>query len=193
MYVAAQWLHLDQVQVASTLGLPLSKVRLSLGGVGGAFGGREDLSMHVHACMLALRTGRPVRMVYNREESFFGHVHRHPARLHYRHHATRDGRIVKVEARLLLDGGAYASTSSAVIGNATYFSCGPYRVPNAVIDGYAVRTNNPPCGAMRGFGAVQACFAHESQMDELAAAVGVSPVEIRLRNAMSDRDPEGFH
>jgi CO/xanthine dehydrogenase Mo-binding subunit len=188
LYVATQWLHADQRQVAACLGLPEEKVRLTLAGTGGAFGAREDVSLQVHVCLLALHTGRPVKMQYSREESFFGHVHRHPARLRYRHHATRDGRLVKVEARLLLDGGAYASTSSAVIGNATYFSCGPYRVPNAVIDGYAVRTNNPPCGAMRGFGAVQACFAHESQMDALAAAIGVSPVEIRLRNAMATGD-----
>jgi CO/xanthine dehydrogenase Mo-binding subunit len=188
LFIATQWLHADQRQVAACLGLPAEKVRLVLAGTGGAFGAREDVSLQIHVCLLALHTGRPVKMQYNREESFFGHVHRHPARLRYRHHATADGRLVKVEARLLLDGGAYASTSSAVIANATYFSCGPYRVPNAVIDGYAVRTNNPPCGAMRGFGAVQACFAHESQMDRLADVVGISPLEIRLRNAMTTGD-----
>jgi CO/xanthine dehydrogenase Mo-binding subunit len=188
LYIATQWLHADQRQVAACLGLPPEKVRLVLAGTGGAFGAREDVSLQVHVCLLALHTGRPVKMQYSREESFFGHVHRHPARMRYRHHASRDGRLVKVEARLLFDGGAYASTSSAVIANATYFSCGPYRVPNAVIDGYAVRTNNPPCGAMRGFGAVQACFAHESQMDKLADAVGVSPLEIRLRNALATGD-----
>ncbi len=188
LYIATQWLHADQRQVAACLGLPPEKVRLVLAGTGGAFGAREDVSLQIHVCLLALHTGRPVKMQYSREESFFGHVHRHPARLRYRHHATRDGRLVKVEARLLLDGGAYASTSSAVIGNASYFACGPYRVPNAVVDGYAVRTNNPSCGAMRGFGAVQACFAHESQMDKLAAAVGLDPVEIRLRNALVPGD-----
>jgi CO/xanthine dehydrogenase Mo-binding subunit len=127
-------------------------------------------------------------MQYSREESFHGHVHRHPARMWYRHHADRDGRLVKVEARLVLDGGAYASSSSAVIANAVTYSCGPYKVPNALIEGCAVRTNNPPCGAMRGFGAVQTCFAHESQMDRLAAALGVDPVELRLLNALEPGD-----
>ena len=188
LYISTQWLHVDRDQVAACLDLPPEKVRLTLGGVGGAFGAREDVSLQVHVCLLALRTGRPVRMVYSREESFHGHVHRHPARIWMRHHAGADGRIVKLEARLLLDGGAYQSTSTHVISNAACFASGPYVVPNAVIDGYSVRTNNPPCGAMRGFGAVQACFAHEGQMDKLAAACGLEPVEVRLRNAMAHGD-----
>ncbi|HEY0806632.1 MAG TPA: molybdopterin cofactor-binding domain-containing protein, partial [Pseudonocardiaceae bacterium] len=186
LFVATQWLHVDQRQVATALGLPTEKVRLTLGGVGGAFGGREDLSMQVHACLLALYTNKPVKMVYNREESFFGHVHRHPATMHYEHGSTRDGRLLYVEASIYLDGGAYASTTSAVAANAASLGVGPYDVPNASIDCWGVYTNNPPCGAMRGFGAVQAGFAYESQMDKLAAAVGVDPVEIRLRNAMSE-------
>jgi CO/xanthine dehydrogenase Mo-binding subunit len=141
--------------------------------------------MQVHACLLALRTGRPVKMVYGREESFFGHVHRHPAKLSYEHGADRDGRLVYVKARIVLDGGAYASTSSAVIANAASLGIGPYQVPNVTMDGYAAYTNNPPCGAMRGFGAVQACFGYESQLDKLAAAVGLDPVEVRVRNAMT--------
>jgi xanthine dehydrogenase D subunit len=191
--VSTQWLHVDRDQVAACLKLPPSRVQVVLGGVGGAFGAREDLSLHVHACLLALRTGRPVTMRYSREESFFGHVHRHPARLWYRHHATRAGDLVKVEARLVLDGGAYASSSTAVIANAVCFAAGPYRVPNVAVDGYAVRTNNPPCGAMRGFGAVQSCFGHEAQMDRLAAALGMDPVALRLRNALQpgDRLPTG--
>jgi CO/xanthine dehydrogenase Mo-binding subunit len=163
-------------------------VRLTLAGVGGAFGAREDISLQIHLSLLALHTGRAVKMLYSREESFFGHVHRHPARMWYRHHANEDGRLVKVEARVLLDGGAYASSSPAVVANAVCFSTGPYRVPAAVVDGYAVRTNNPPCGAMRGFGAVQTCFGHESQMDKLAAALGIDPVELRLRNALATGD-----
>src|SRR5690606_851418 len=150
--------------------------------------GREDVSMQVHACLLALASGRPVKMSYRRDESFLGHVHRHPARLRYRHHATRAGDLVKVEAEVVLDGGAYASSASAVVGNAARFAAGPYRVPNAQIDAVAVRTNNPPCGAMRGFGAVQVCFAYESQMDRLAARLGVDPVELRLRNALTTGD-----
>jgi xanthine dehydrogenase D subunit len=188
LWVATQWLHEDRDQVAACLGLPHEQVRLHLGGVGGAFGGREDLSMQVHACLLALRTGRPVKMSYLRDESFVGHVHRHPARMRYRHHATAAGDLVKVEAEVLLDGGAYASSSSAVVSNAARFACGPYRVLNALVDATVVRTNNPPCGAMRGFGAVQVCFGHESQMDKLAARLGMDPVELRLRNALATGD-----
>ncbi|MDF5755691.1 molybdopterin cofactor-binding domain-containing protein [Spongiactinospora sp. TRM90649] len=185
LFVATQWLHADRDQIAPCLALPPELVRLSLAGVGGAFGAREDLSMQTHACMLALRTGRPVKMVYGREESFFGHVHRHPALMRYEHGATRDGRLIYVKAEIVLDGGAYCSTSPAVVGNAASLGVGPYEVANVAIDAYGVYTNNPPCGAMRGFGAVQACFAYESQMDRLAAACGVSPVEVRVRNAVS--------
>ncbi|MFC7240874.1 xanthine dehydrogenase subunit D [Catellatospora aurea] len=193
LYIATQWLHVDQQQVAACLGLPADKVRLTLAGVGGAFGAREDLSMQVHACLLALHTGRPVKMVYGREESFFGHVHRHPARLRYEHGADEHGRLVYVKARILLDGGAYASSSGAVVANAATLGIGPYDVPNVVMDAYGLYTNNPPCGAMRGFGAVQACFAYESQMDKLAAALGIDPVEVRVRNALNtgDRMPTG--
>jgi CO/xanthine dehydrogenase Mo-binding subunit len=159
-------------------------VRVTLSGVGGAFGAREDLSMQVHACLLALHTDRPVKLVYGREESFFGHVHRHPARMQYVHGATREGRLVFVRARIVLDGGAYASSSGAVVANAACFAVGPYSCPNASIDSYVVYTDNPPCGAMRGFGAVQTCFAYESQMDRLAAALELDPIELRLRNAM---------
>jgi CO/xanthine dehydrogenase Mo-binding subunit len=185
LYVATQSLHDDRRQVAVALGLPEDSVRLTLSGVGGAFGGREDLSIQIHACMLALHTGKPVKMVYNREESFFGHVHRHPARMYYEHGATRDGRIVYVKSRLYLDGGAYASSTGAVVINASTLGVGPYNVPSVTLDCWGVYTNNPPCGAMRGFGAVQAGFAYESQMDKLAAALGMDPVELRTRNAMS--------
>ncbi|GAB1515932.1 xanthine dehydrogenase subunit D [Actinophytocola sp. KF-1] len=183
LYIATQWLHADQRQITGALGLPEDKVRLHLAGVGGAFGAREDLSMQIHACMLALHTRKPVKIVYGREESFFGHVHRHPALMRYEHGATRDGDLVYIKAEIILDGGAYASTTAAVTGNATTLGAGPYRVPNVRIDGYGVYTNNPPCGAMRGFGAVQACFAYESQMDKLAAALGMDPVDLRIRNA----------
>jgi CO/xanthine dehydrogenase Mo-binding subunit len=184
LFIATQWLHADLEQLAPCLGLPPEKVRLHLSGVGGAFGAREDVSMQIHACMLALRTQRPVKMSYGRQESFYGHVHRHPSRIWMRHGASRDGKLVNVQARLLIDGGAYTSTSPAVIGNATTFAAGPYEVPNARLVGTAVFTNNPPCGAMRGFGAVQACFAYEAQMDKLAAALNLDPVELRLKNAL---------
>lgn len=188
MFVATQWLHEDQKQIAACLNLPQEKIRLTLGGVGGAFGAREDISLQVHCALLALHTSRPIKMQYSREESFYGHVHRHPAKIWMRHHATKQGVIQRIESRMVFDGGAYASTSSAVLINGITHIQGPYRCANATVDGFAVRTNNPPCGAMRGFGVVQACYAHESQMDRLAEACGLSPVEIRLRNAMVTGD-----
>ncbi|MFP3987605.1 xanthine dehydrogenase subunit D [Streptomyces sp. E11-3] len=184
LYVSTQWLHVDREQIAPVLGLPEEKVRLALSGVGGAFGGREDLSMQAHACLLALHTGKPVKMVYNRYESFFGHVHRHPARITYEHGATREGRLTHVVARIVLDGGAYASSTPAVVGNAASLGLGPYVCENVDIEAIGLYTNNPPCGAMRGFGAVQACFAYESQMDKVAAGLGLDPVEFRQLNAM---------
>ena len=188
IHVATQWLHVDRDQVAPCLGLEPEQVRIHLAGVGGAFGGREDLSMQIHGAMLALYTSRPVKVVYDRAESFAGHVHRHPARIRCEHRATRDGRLTCVRVQILLDGGAYASSSTAVTSNAACFACGPYAVPNALIESTSVYTNNPPCGAMRGFGAVQTCFASEAQMDRLAAALGLDPVDIRLLNAIAPGD-----
>lgn len=184
LYVSTQWLHVDHRQLVASLAVQDHQVRIHQAGVGGAFGAREDLSLQVHLCLLALSTGRPVKMVYGREESFVGHVHRHPARMWYRHEADREGNLVRVAAKVLLDGGAYTSTSKAVIANAAYFAVGPYRCPSVAVDGVAARTNNPPCGAMRGFGAVQACFAYEAQMDRLAAVLHLDPLELRLRNAL---------
>ena len=193
VYVATQWVHVDRDQVAPCLGLEPDQVRIHLSGVGGAFGGREDLSMQIHGALLALHTSRPVKIVYSREESFVGHVHRHPAKIWAEHRATKAGKLVCVRVRILLDGGAYASSSAAVTANAACFACGPYRVDNALIESTCVYTNNPPCGAMRGFGAVQGCFAHEAQMDRLAAALDIDPVELRLLNAIGpgDRLPTG--
>ncbi|MFB9394376.1 xanthine dehydrogenase family protein molybdopterin-binding subunit, partial [Streptomyces coeruleoprunus] len=184
LYVATQWLHSDLHQIAPVLGLPEEKVRMTMAGVGGAFGGREDISMQIHACLLALRTGKPVKIVYNRYESFFGHVHRHPAKLHYEHGATKDGKLTHMKCRIVLDGGAYASSTASVVGNAASLSAGPYVIDDVEIEAIGLYTNNPPCGAMRGFGAVQACFAYEAQMDKVAAALGMDPVEFRQKNAM---------
>src|SRR5918997_5316279 len=144
--------------------------------------------MHDHACLLALHTGKPVKMSYSREESFFGHVHRHPAWLSYEFGAERDGTLVYARARLLFDGGAYASSTAAVVGNGGTLGLGPYRIPNVSVDAYGVFTNNPPCGAMRGFGCVQAAFAHEALMDALADRVGVDRVAIRALNGMTEGD-----
>ena len=188
IYVATQWLHVDRDQVAPCLGLEPAQVRIHLAGVGGAFGGREDLSMQIHGAMLALKTNRPVKMVYNREESFAGHVHRHPAHIWCEHRAEREGKLINVRMKILLDGGAYASSSTAVCSNAASFAAGPYNVPNALIECRAVFTNNPPCGAMRGFGAVQTCFAAEAQMDKLAVALEIDPIELRAMNAIGQGD-----
>jgi CO/xanthine dehydrogenase Mo-binding subunit len=188
IYVATQWLHVDRDQVAPCLNVKPEQVRIHLAGVGGAFGGREDLSMQIHGALLALHTNRPVKIVYSREESFVGHIHRHPAKVWAEHRATRDGKLVNVRVRILLDGGAYASSSTAVTSNAASFAVGPYRVDNALIESTCVYTNNPPCGAMRGFGAVQVCFAHEAQMDRLAEVLDIDPIELRLLNALESGD-----
>ena len=139
--------------------------------------------MQVQLSLLALRTQRPVKIVYDREESFLGHVHRHPAYMWYRHHADADGRLVKVEAHIAWTGAPTSRPLLAVTVNAACFAPGPYRVPNAVVEAVTARTNNPPCGAMRGFGATQANFAYEAQMDKLAATLGLDPIELRLINA----------
>ena len=184
LYLSTQWLHVDRGQLATVLGLPPEKVRLTLAGVGGAFGAREDLSMQAHVSLLAMATGKPVKIVYSREESFFGHVHRHPGKLRYEHGVTKEGKLVYVKANIVLDGGAYASSSPAVCANAACFAVGPYEIESATIDAYVAYTNNPPCGAMRGFGAVQTAFAYESQMDKIAEVLEMDPIEFRLKNAM---------
>jgi xanthine dehydrogenase D subunit len=188
LYPPSQWIHVDHEQLVRCLAVQPEQVRVHPTGLGGAFGSREDLSLHTHLCMLALHTGRAVKMVYGRGESFVGHVKRHSAHMWYRHEADDQGNLVKVQAKLILDGGAYEHTSGAVLANAVYFAAGPYRCPNTFVDGYAVRTNNPPAGAMRGFGANQVCFASEAQMDRLAAALRIDPLELRLRNALRTGD-----
>lgn len=189
LHIATQWTHVDRDQIVAGLGVEEDTVRVHHAGVGGAFGAREDVSLQIHLCLLALYTGRPVKMEYSRAESFVGHVHRHPARLWMRHEADPDGTLRRIEARIIIDGGAFRSTSDSVIGNAVYHAAGPYRCDSVSVEGVAVRTNNPPCGAMRGFGAVQACFGHEAQMDKLADALGMDRVELRIKNALRRGDP----
>ena len=188
LHIATQWTHVDHEQIVAGLGVADDMVRVHHAGVGGAFGAREDVSLQIHLCLLALYTGRPVKMVYSRAESFVGHVHRHPARLWMRHEADADGTLRRIEARVIIDGGAFRSTSDSVIGNAVYHAAGPYRCDSVAVDGVATRTNNPPCGAMRGFGAVQACFGHEAQMDKLAGALRMDPVDLRIKNALRRGD-----
>ena len=189
LHIATQWTHSDHGQIVASLGVSDDLVRVHHAGVGGAFGAREDVSLQIHLCLLALRTGRPVKMVYSRSESFVGHVHRHPARMWYRHEADEHGTLKRIEAKLLLDGGAFTSTSDSVIANAGYHATGPYVCDSVAIDAVASKTNNPPCGAMRGFGAVQACFAYEAQMDKLADALGMDRLDLRIKNALEPGSP----
>lgn len=181
----SQWVHVDLGQIVACLALTESDVRIHPAAIGGAFGAREDLSVQTHLGLLALRTGRPVKASYSRTESFAGHVKRHSARMRYRHEADREGNLVRVEAHLLLDGGAYAMTSEAVIGNASYFATGAYHCGSVSVDGYALRTNHPSSGAMRGFGANQVVFAVEAQMDRLADELGIDPLDLRMRNVLA--------
>ena len=189
LYATTQWIHVDHRQMVACLAVEPHEIRCHPAGIGGAFGAREDISLHIHLAMLALETGRPVKMVYDRSESFVGHVKRHPSKLWCRHEADADGRLRKVTTRLIFDGGAYAHTSRAVLANGAFFTVGPYRCENVFVEAAAVRTNNPPAGAMRGFGTVQTCFAYEMQMERLADALDLDPLEIRRINALRAGDP----
>jgi len=187
---AGQWLHEDRRQIAAMLQLPEDQVIVRYAAIGGAFGGREDLSMQHLLALAAWKLRRPVAMVWSREESIIAHHKRHPFIIRCRWGANRDGRITAVEAEVLADGGAYASTSVEVTKVATLFSSGCYRVPNISVDGYVVYTNNIPCGAFRGFGAPQAQFAAEIMVTRLAQALGMDPVELRRRNVYREGDLE---
>ncbi|QLE72264.1 oxidoreductase [Streptomyces rectiverticillatus] len=188
IYTASTDPHADRDLAAACFGLEPERVKVVVTGVPGAMGDREDPGMQLPLGLLALRTGHPVKLVATREESFLGHPHRHPTLLRYRHHADADGKLVKVEAQILLDAGAYADSSSDALAAAVAFACGPYVVPHAFVEGWAVRTNNPPSGHMRGEGAMQVCAAYEGQMDKLAARLGLDPAELRLRNVLATGD-----
>jgi xanthine dehydrogenase D subunit len=188
LHLATQDLHVDRTQIAAALALPEDLVRLEMAGIGGAFGGREDITLQVHLCLAARLTGRAVKTTYRRGESFLSHPKRHPTEMRFRVGADEDGTLRFVHAHIVLDGGAYASTSGPVTGSAAYFAAGPYRVPSVDIIAESVYTNNPVSGAMRGFGAVQACFGIESTMDLLAARLAMDPVELRRRNALRSGD-----
>ncbi len=188
LYTAATDPHTDRDLLARCLGLDSDQVKIYVTGVPGACADREDPGMQLPLAMLAMRTGSPVKLAATREESFLAHPHRHPTLLRYRHHAGRDGKLVKVEAELLMDGGAYADDSAEALAAAVSFAAGPYVVPNAVVDGWVVRTNNPPSGHVRGEGAMQVCAAYEAQMDRLAAELGLDPVTVRERNVLATGD-----
>jgi CO/xanthine dehydrogenase Mo-binding subunit len=189
--VAGQWTHEDQEQIAHSLDLPLEQVRVIYPAIGGAFGGREDMSVQI---VLALATwrlhqrgiDRPVKIIWSREESIIGHHKRHPYILRARWGATRQGIVIAAEVDVIADGGAYVYTSPKVLGNATLMCTGPYEIPNVKVDACAVYTNNLPNGAFRGFGGPQGAFAAEMQMNRLAEALGMDPVHIRLQNVLRE-------
>lgn len=179
---AGQWLHEDRRQLAAILAIPEESVIVRYAAIGGAFGGREDLSIQPLLALAAWKLRHPVALVWSREESIIAHHKRHPVSIHCRWGATRTGKIVAVEARAIADGGAYASTSAEVIKDIAFFLSGAYDIPHIAVDGYAVYTNNIPSGAFRGFGAPQAHFACEQMVTRLAEALGLDPLAVRLQN-----------
>jgi len=183
---AGQWMHEDRAQIAHALGLPAEQIVVRYPAIGGAFGGREDLSVQIVLALAAWKTGRPVKIVWSREESIRGHHKRHPFVIHAKWGATKEGKIVAAQMDVTSDAGAYAYTSTKVLGNATLMCLGPYEIPNVYVDARTVYTNNCPSGAFRGFGAPQGHFAAEGQMNKVAAALGIDPVELRMRNVIHD-------
>ncbi len=182
-----QWGVKDRKQIAHALGLTEDQVRVIYPMTGGAFGGREDISVQIIVALAALKLQRqgkprPVKVVWNREESILGHCKRHPFRIFTRWGATQDGKIVAAEVKMLADGGAYKFTTSIVTSNAVINALGPYEIPNVRVDAYDVYTNNVPRGAFRGFGGPQAVYCAEQMVNKLAAALGLDPVELRMRN-----------
>ena len=189
--IGGQWTYEDQEQVAHALGLPADQIRIIYPAIGGAFGGREDMSLQIVLGLAAMRLreqeiNRPVRIIWSREESIVGHHKRHRAVVHTKWGATAEGMITAVSSELILDSGSYAYTSTKVLGNAHLMVTGPYVIPNAHLDSYAVTTNNVPGGAFRGFGGPQGAFAAENQMNKLAEKLGMDPVELRLKNVLHD-------
>ncbi|MCH8093884.1 MAG: xanthine dehydrogenase family protein [Chloroflexi bacterium] len=191
--VAGQWVHEDQGQIAHALDLPVDKVRVKYPAIGGAFGGREDMSVQIVLALAAWRLhargiDRPIKIIWSREESIFGHNKRHPFVIRAKWGATAEGKLLAAEVRLIQDGGAYAYTSIKVLGNATLMCTGPYLIPNVKVDAYSVYTNHIPGGAFRGFGGPQAAFAAEMQIEKLAEALELDPVELRARNVIKEGD-----
>ena len=188
LFTQGQGIFDDRRQVAAFLGLPEERVLVELVPSGGAFGGKEDVTIQPHAALLALRTGRPVKVTLTREQSIRMHPKRHPITLNYEVGCDADGRLTAVRARMVGDTGAYASVGAKVLERAAGHACGPYRVAHVDVESLAVHTNNPPSGAMRGFGANQAAFALEGCLDLLAERVGLDGWEVRRRNALEVGD-----
>lgn len=186
-----QWTHEDQEQVAHALHMPVDRIRVTYPAIGGAFGGREDMSVQIVLALAAWKLQRPVRIIWSRQESITGHGKRHAAIMRAKWGATKDGKVVAIENEIIGDGGAYMYTTNKVLGNSTITSTGPYNIPNVKTDVYGVYTNNLPGAAFRGFGAPQALFMAEMQMDKLAEKLGMDPVEFRLKNALKDGDTMG--
>jgi xanthine dehydrogenase molybdenum-binding subunit len=184
VYVGSQIPYQDRDQVAAALGVESAEVRIVATLMGGGFGGKEDIAGQIHAALLAEAAGRPVKMLYSRQESLLFHPKRHATVIRIRTGATKDGKLTAVQSTIYGDGGAYASLSEKVLTRATTHASGPYDVPHVKVDCLAAYTNNAPCGAFRGFGVSQSCFAVESNMDLLAAELGIDPVELRRRNAL---------
>jgi CO/xanthine dehydrogenase Mo-binding subunit len=189
--VAGQWTHEDREQIAHALGLQEEKVRVIYPAIGGAFGGREDMSVQIVLALAAWRLDqrgiqRPVKIIWSREESVLGHHKRHPFVIRAKWGGTREGKITAAQMEIIQDGGAYAYTSTKVLGNATLLSTGPYEIENVKVDAYSVYTNHIPGGAFRGFGGPQSVFAVESQMSKLAQQLELDPVELRMRNLIHD-------
>ena len=184
VYVGSQIPYADRKQIAASLGLPESRVRVIGTLIGGGFGGKEDIAGQIHVALLARATGRPVKMLYRRSESLIVHPKRHAVKFKVKVGAKRDGRFTAMRIELWGDTGAYASLGDKVMTRAATHASGPYEVPHVKIDCYAVYTNNVPAGAFRGFGVTQSCFAIESAIDELAHKLGIDPIEIRRINAL---------
>ncbi len=187
---AGQWLHEDRRQLAAIVGLPPELLIVRYAKIGGAFGGREDLSVQALVALATWKLKRPTAIVWSREEAIVGHHKRHPFHITTRWGARRDGTIVAVQTRSVADGGAYASTSAEVLKCAAIFAQGPYRVPNIATDAYVTYTNNVPSGAFRGFGAPQAHWAAESMVTRLAHALGIDPIDMRRLNLYREGDTE---
>jgi len=188
---AGQWAHEDAEAIAHSLGLPEERVRVIYPAIGGAFGGREDISVQIALALAAWKLNKPVRIIWTRRESIIGHGKRHPTFTKAKWGATKDGKLVAAEIEMVGDGGAYMYTSNKVLGNSAITCTGPYFIPNLKADVYGVYTNNVPGAAFRGFGAPQALYMAELQMDKLAEKLGMDPVEFRLKNALKDGDTLG--